>query len=178
MTNNNLRIHNIHALGRAAPALPCLVANCGCRFHNKTGRTHHMRSRHPDFVSDAGPSVLSAHMPQADVPPPHQSSPHNSPIHRHRSPSNHQDSLSSGSHQHSTPEPMHTPSRSPSNSGHNDNAGEDEINMDSGHPSQIETGDIVYLHALLEANPALYLDKLQTCLLSVWNINLSIATIS
>jgi hypothetical protein len=25
---------------------------------------------------------------------------------------------------------MHTPSRSPSNSGHNDNAGEDEINMD------------------------------------------------
>jgi len=48
----------------------------------------------------------------------------------------------------------------------------------TGHPSQIETGDIVYLHALLEANPALYLDKLQTCLFSVWNINLSIATIS
>ena len=47
----------------------------------------------------------------------------------------------------------------------------------TGHPSQIE-GDIMYLHALLEANPALYLDELQTHLLSVWNINLSIATIS
>jgi transposase len=48
----------------------------------------------------------------------------------------------------------------------------------TGCPSQIETGNIVYLHALLEVNPALYLDELQTCLLSVWNINLSIATIS
>jgi hypothetical protein len=37
---------------------------------------------------------------------------------------------------------------------------------------QIE-GDIVYLHASLKANPALYLDELQTHLLSVWNINLS-----
>jgi hypothetical protein len=45
----------------------------------------------------------------------------------------------------------------------------------TGCPSQIETGDIVYLHALLEANPALYLDKLQTRLLSVQNINLLIA---
>ncbi|KIM82447.1 hypothetical protein PILCRDRAFT_70559, partial [Piloderma croceum F 1598] len=48
----------------------------------------------------------------------------------------------------------------------------------TGHPSQIETGDIVYLHALLEANPALYLDKLKTHLLSIQNINLLIATIS
>jgi hypothetical protein len=48
----------------------------------------------------------------------------------------------------------------------------------TGHPSQVKTGDIVYLHALLEANPALYLDELQTRLLSVRNINLSIATIS
>jgi transposase len=48
----------------------------------------------------------------------------------------------------------------------------------TGRPSQIEEGDIMYLHALLEANPALYLDELQTRLLSVQNINLSIATIS
>jgi transposase len=47
----------------------------------------------------------------------------------------------------------------------------------TGHPSQIE-GDISYLHALLEANPALYLDELQTRMLSVRNINLSIATFS
>ena len=47
----------------------------------------------------------------------------------------------------------------------------------TGHPSQIEEGD-VYLNVLLAANPALYLDELQTCLLSVHNINLSIATIS
>jgi hypothetical protein len=46
----------------------------------------------------------------------------------------------------------------------------------TGRPSQIE-GDISYLHALLEANPALYLDELQTRMLSVRNINLSIATI-
>jgi hypothetical protein len=46
----------------------------------------------------------------------------------------------------------------------------------TGCPSQIK-GDIVYLHALLEANPALYLEKLQTCLLSVQNINLLIATL-
>jgi hypothetical protein len=48
----------------------------------------------------------------------------------------------------------------------------------TGRPSQIEEGDIVYLHALLAANPTLYIDELQTRLLSVWNINLSIATIS
>jgi hypothetical protein len=47
----------------------------------------------------------------------------------------------------------------------------------TGRPSQIEEGDISYLHALLEANPALYLDELQTRMLSVRNINLSIATI-
>ncbi|KIM74247.1 hypothetical protein PILCRDRAFT_29030, partial [Piloderma croceum F 1598] len=39
----------------------------------------------------------------------------------------------------------------------------------TGCPSQIETGDIVYLHALLEVNPALYLDELQTRLLSIRN---------
>jgi hypothetical protein len=43
----------------------------------------------------------------------------------------------------------------------------------SGSPSQIE-GEIVYLHAFLEASPALCLDKLQTHLLS---INLSIANL-
>ena len=48
----------------------------------------------------------------------------------------------------------------------------------TGRPSQIVEGDIVYLHALLEANPTLYLDELQTRLLSVRNINLSIVTIS
>jgi hypothetical protein len=48
----------------------------------------------------------------------------------------------------------------------------------TGHPSQISEGDISYLHALLEANPALYLDELQTHMFSVQNINLLIATIS
>jgi hypothetical protein len=48
----------------------------------------------------------------------------------------------------------------------------------TGHSSQIKEGDIVYLHALLEANPALYLNELQTHLLSVRNINLLMATIS
>ena len=48
----------------------------------------------------------------------------------------------------------------------------------TGCPSQIQKGDMVYLHALLEANMTLYLDELQTCLLFVWNINLLIATIS
>jgi hypothetical protein len=48
----------------------------------------------------------------------------------------------------------------------------------TGRPSQIEEGDIMYPHAFLEANPALYLDKLETRLLSVRNINLSIVTIS
>ena len=48
----------------------------------------------------------------------------------------------------------------------------------TGHPSQIEEGDIVYLHALLEANPALYLDEPQTRLLSVHNINLSFVIMS
>ena len=44
--------------------------------------------------------------------------------------------------------------------------------------SQIEEEDIVYLHALLEENPAPYLDELQTRLFSIWNINVSIVTIS
>ena len=37
----------------------------------------------------------------------------------------------------------------------------------TGRPSAIEEGDIVYLQSLLEANPALYLDELQSRLLSV-----------
>jgi transposase len=52
------------------------------------------------------------------------------------------------------------------------------FNSRTGRLSQIEKGDISYLHALLEANPALYLDELQTRMLSVRNINLLIAAIS
>ena len=47
----------------------------------------------------------------------------------------------------------------------------------TGRPSAVEDADIEYISNLLEANPVLYLDELQSRLLSVRNIiRLSIAT--
>jgi transposase len=48
----------------------------------------------------------------------------------------------------------------------------------TGHPSAVEDADIEYIYNLLEANPVLYLDELQSQLLSVRNTHLLIATIS
>jgi hypothetical protein len=48
----------------------------------------------------------------------------------------------------------------------------------SGHPSTVTAADIKYLHSLLDTNPVLYLDELQTCLATVHNLHISIATIS
>ena len=47
-----------------------------------------------------------------------------------------------------------------------------------GHPSVVTAVDIEYLHSLLEANPVLYLDELQTHLSTGRNLDVSIATIS
>lgn len=52
------------------------------------------------------------------------------------------------------------------------------FSRNTGRPSEVNEGNIAYIHSLLDTNPTLYLDELQTRLLSVRNINLSIATIS
>ena len=48
----------------------------------------------------------------------------------------------------------------------------------TGRPPAVKDADIKYIYNLLEANPVLYLHELQSQLLSVQNIHLSIATIS
>ena len=47
----------------------------------------------------------------------------------------------------------------------------------TGHPSAIRDGDIKYISSLLTANPALYLDELQTQLATIRNLHILIATI-
>jgi hypothetical protein len=41
---------NAHILGPQEPLIPCLEPNCIRRFYNKTGRSNHLRSKHPHFV--------------------------------------------------------------------------------------------------------------------------------
>jgi hypothetical protein len=43
---------NKHTLGPPEPILPCLEPSCIRRFYNRTGRSNHMRSQHPQFVPD------------------------------------------------------------------------------------------------------------------------------
>jgi hypothetical protein len=45
-----------------------------------------------------------------------------------------------------------------------------------GHPHALTIADIHYIHSLLLANPALYLDELQEQLLAIWDADVSIAT--
>jgi transposase len=47
-----------------------------------------------------------------------------------------------------------------------------------GRPCTFRNGDLEYLRSLLQVNPALYLDELQENLLSVRDVDISIATIS
>lgn len=71
--NNNLRVHNVHTLGHPTPILPCPVAGCFRRFYNRSGRSSHIQSQHPEFLQDAEePQVLPlAH----DISPPNTPSP-------------------------------------------------------------------------------------------------------
>lgn len=43
---------NTCALGPQEPTLPCLEPSCIHHFYNRTGRSNHMRSKHPRFVPD------------------------------------------------------------------------------------------------------------------------------
>lgn len=44
-SNNNLRNHN--TLGPPEPTIPCLEPSCNRHFYNRTGRSNHIRSKHP-----------------------------------------------------------------------------------------------------------------------------------
>ena len=43
---------NKHTLGPMEPTLPCLEPSCNRRFFNRSGRSNHMNSQHPQFVHD------------------------------------------------------------------------------------------------------------------------------
>ena len=47
-----------------------------------------------------------------------------------------------------------------------------------GRPRVLENGDVEYIYALLQANPALYLDELQEQLFSVRDKDVSLASLS
>jgi transposase len=46
-----------------------------------------------------------------------------------------------------------------------------------GRPSYLDTDDMIYLQAILQANPSLYLDEIQERLAAVRNVHVSVATI-
>ena len=46
-SNYNLRDHI--ALGPPEPTIPCLEPSCMRRFYNRTGRSNHIRSKHPQL---------------------------------------------------------------------------------------------------------------------------------
>lgn len=50
VSDYNLRNHN--TLGPPEPTIPCLEPSCICQFYNWTGRSNHIRSKHPQFVLD------------------------------------------------------------------------------------------------------------------------------
>lgn len=49
-SNYNLRGHN--TIGPPEPTIPCLEPGCIRHFYNRTGRSNHIRSKHPQFVPD------------------------------------------------------------------------------------------------------------------------------
>jgi transposase len=53
----------------------------------------------------------------------------------------------------------------------------DPFRCRTGRPSYLRNGNATYLQAILNANPALFLDEIQERLLSVRNLDVSIATI-
>jgi hypothetical protein len=66
--NNNLRIHNVHAFGLAEPVISCLAPHCIRRSYNRSGRSSHMRSQHPELMLEPEePQVV-----RADPSSPHE----------------------------------------------------------------------------------------------------------
>jgi hypothetical protein len=112
--NNNLRHHNIHTLGLAEPVLPCLAPDCIRRFYNRSGRSSHMRSQHPELV----PKLIEL----GDRSPPH------SPL-SHQGSSSNDGCLSSQSGACSMPDPPPVGSRSPSRAGYEAEMGQGDIEM-------------------------------------------------
>ncbi|KIM71688.1 hypothetical protein PILCRDRAFT_82531, partial [Piloderma croceum F 1598] len=47
-----------------------------------------------------------------------------------------------------------------------------------GHPHILNNGDVEYIHALLQANPMLYLDELQEQFFAVQDKDISLTTLS
>ena len=43
---------NKRTIGPPEPTIPCLEPSCNHRFYNKNGRSNHIRSWHPHFVTD------------------------------------------------------------------------------------------------------------------------------
>ena len=39
-------------MGPPEPTIPCLESSCNCCFFNRTGRSNHIWSKHPQFVPD------------------------------------------------------------------------------------------------------------------------------
>jgi hypothetical protein len=124
-TNNNLRIHNIHALGRPEPVLPCLAPGCIRRFYNRSGRTSHMHSQHPELpLGPEEPQPLSPHNPLS-----------------HRSSPNDDDSSSSRSGDCAVPGPASASSRSLSEMHGEDDAGQGDVEMGFDPPWHMFDGD-------------------------------------
>lgn len=59
---SNYNLRNNHAIGPPEPTIPCLEPACNRRFYNRTGRSNHIRSKHPQFMLDP------QHWQQADAP--------------------------------------------------------------------------------------------------------------
>ena len=123
--NNNLRINNIHTLGRPEPVLPCLAPGCIRRFFNRSGRTSHMHSQHPEILLEPEePQPSSPHIPLS-----HRSSPGNN------------ESSSSGSGDCAVPGPASASSRSLSEMHGEDDASQGDVEMGFDPPWHMFDGD-------------------------------------
>jgi hypothetical protein len=68
---------NTRILGPQEPIISCLEPSCIRRFYNRTGRSNHMRSKHPQFVPDLqqqpeanAPSTSSNSIPNSQMSSP------------------------------------------------------------------------------------------------------------
>ena len=64
---------NTYTLGPPEPILPCLDPSCIHHFYNRTGRSNHMHSQHPQFVPDlqqANAPISSNSIPSSQMSSP------------------------------------------------------------------------------------------------------------
>lgn len=51
--NKNIRVQNAHTIRAPPPSLPCPDNECRRHFHSRSGRTNHIRAKHPELYGNS-----------------------------------------------------------------------------------------------------------------------------